>query len=79
MAKKYHLPVIAITGSIEPGAEAVLAEGIDAVAAITPGPISLAKAMERAGALVTDCAERVMRLLVVGGKISSGQTPAQGG
>ncbi|MGI6143137.1 MAG: glycerate kinase [bacterium] len=79
LAKKYQLPVIAITGSIEPGAEAVLAEGIDAVAAITPGPISLAKAMERAGALVTDCAERVMRLLVVGGKISSGQTPAQGG
>ena len=71
LAKRYHLPVIAIAGSIEPGAEAVFGAGIDAVVAIPPGPMTLAEAMEGAGKLVADCAEGVMRLLLVGGKISS--------
>jgi len=75
LAKRYHIPVVAIAGSIEPGGEAVFAEGIDAVAAIPPGPLSLAEAMAGAGELVADCAERVMRLLLVGRKIASGYPP----
>jgi len=70
LAQKYDIPVIAIVGSMEPGAEIVYSQGIDAVMPITPGPISLAEAMERAEELMPAAAERAMRLLMVGLSLS---------
>ncbi len=69
LARKYNVPVIAIVGSIEPGAEAVYSEGIDALMAITSGPMSLTKAMAKSAELITAASERAMRLLTVGAKL----------
>jgi glycerate kinase len=66
LAKKYHLPVLALVGSIGPGAEKVYEAGIDAIMSITPGPVSLEEAMARAGELVGDAAARAMRLIMLG-------------
>lgn len=48
LAAKHHVPVIAIAGSIAPGAEAVFAEGINALHAIVPAPCTLQEALDNA-------------------------------
>ncbi len=53
---------IAIAGSIGPGAEGLLDEGLSSYFSIMNGPMALADAMENAASLVADTAERVMRL-----------------
>ena len=63
-------PVLALAGSIGPGAEAVLEQGIDAYFSICPGPISLDQAIEQAGTLL----ERATEQAVQG--VSSRRTPA---
>lgn len=62
-AKKHNLPVLALVGSIGPGAEKVLTEGIDAVMSIVPGPMSLEEAIKQAPALVEDAAGRAVRII----------------
>ena len=49
LARSLHCPVLALAGSIGPGAEAVLEHGIDAYFSICPGPISLDQAIAQAG------------------------------
>lgn len=66
VAKKYHLPVIALVGSIALGADRIQEAGIDAVMSITPGPLSLKESMTRAGELLADAAARALRLVLVG-------------
>lgn len=68
VAKKYDLPVLAIVGSIGPGAEKVYEAGIDAIMSITPGPISLEEAMTLTEELVTDATVRAMRLIMMGSR-----------
>ena len=68
LAKKHNLPVLAIVGSIGPGAEKVYEAGIDAIMSITPGPISLEEAMTLTEELVTDAAIRAMRLIMMGSR-----------
>lgn len=63
LAKKYNLPVLAIAGSIGPGAEKVLAEGIDAYMSIITRPMSLEEAVRQAPGLVADAAERALRIM----------------
>ncbi len=65
-AKIYGVPVVAIVGSIGPGAEAVYEEGIDALLSIAPGPISLEESMQRAGELLTDAAHTALCLFKLG-------------
>ncbi len=65
LAKKHHLPVLTIVGSIGPGAEKAYEAGIDAIMSITPGPISLDEAMARAGELVSDATTRAMKLIML--------------
>jgi glycerate kinase len=65
LAKKYRLPVLAIAGSIGPGADKAYETGIDAIMSITPGPISLDESMARAGELISDAAARAMRLIIL--------------
>lgn len=67
MAKKYHLPVLAVVGSIGPGAEKTYEAGIDAIMSIVPAPLSLDEAMARAGELVSDAVSRAMRLIMLNG------------
>ena len=63
-AKDFGLPVIAITGEIGNGYSAVYREGIDTVFSIAPGPITFSQSTEMAEQLITDVAERAMRLFI---------------
>ncbi|PGH36946.1 glycerate kinase [[Emmonsia] crescens] len=65
-AKKHGLPVIALAGTVGPDAAANYLIGIDAFASIMQGPISLEVAMADAERLLTDAAESVMRVLMLG-------------
>jgi glycerate kinase len=61
MAKRYHLPVIAIVGSKGTACETVYAHGIDAVFSILDKPMTLETAMHDSAELVANCAENIMR------------------
>ncbi|MCL6478571.1 MAG: glycerate kinase [Peptococcaceae bacterium] len=63
LAKKHNLPVLAIVGSIGPGAEKVLKEGIDAIMSVIPGPMSLEEAIRQAPGLVKDASGRAVRIM----------------
>lgn len=65
-AKKYGVPVIAIVGGLGKGWENIYRMGITGVSVTAPGPISLEDAMANAGPLITDAAERAMRLFMAG-------------
>jgi len=65
-AKEFGLPVIAITGEIGDGYQAVYEQGIDAVFSIAPGPISFSQSVKMAETLTADVAERAMRLFICG-------------
>lgn len=61
-ARKYGIPVVAISGSIGKGAEAVYEKDIDAVISIMNRPMELSEALERGPQLIEEAAENVMRL-----------------
>ena len=69
-ALKYHVPVIALTGSLGPGAEVLYNKGISAIFPISDGPISLEESLSRAPQLISSAAERVARALLIGGQLS---------
>jgi glycerate kinase len=61
LARSLRCPVLALAGSIDPGAEAVLEHGVDAYFSICPGPIGLDQAIEHAEALLERAAEQAVR------------------
>jgi len=66
IAKRYGKPVICISGSLEPGAEAVYEQGIDALAATVCSIESLEYCMQHAEMLLENTTARVCRTLRVG-------------
>lgn len=68
-AKRLGIPVVGISGSLGSGFQDVHDYGIDGLSAITSGPMTLDEASQRAGELITNTAEQVMRLLNVGGQL----------
>jgi len=66
VAKRYSLPVLALAGSLGDNYQVVYTLGVDAVAALTPGPMPLTYAMEHGSALMSDATERALRLIRVG-------------
>ncbi|MBO8138847.1 MAG: glycerate kinase [Desulfotomaculum sp.] len=68
-AAKYNLPVIAIAGSIGPGAAKLYELGIDSIVTIASGPLTLKEAMADAAELTTSASERTFRLLKIGQKM----------
>lgn len=68
-AKKFGKPVLAIVGDIGAGAEAVYAHGVDAIMSTVNRAMPLDEAMGRSGELLEDAAERVMRIVRLGGQI----------
>lgn len=64
-AKRLKVPVVAIVGEIAGDSREFYAHGIDAVMSITPGPVSLRKAMSNAEKLTADAAERALRLILI--------------
>ena len=65
-AKERGIPVIVLAGTIGPGAESVYGTGIRAFLSILDGPSSLEEAMKGARKLVTNGAEKAMRIVQLG-------------
>lgn len=61
LARSIGCPTLALAGSLGPGAEAVLDQGIDAYFSICTGPMSLDDAMTHAGELLERAAEQAVR------------------
>jgi len=68
-AKRYHLPVIALAGTIGENARTNLACGIDSYTSILSAPCTLAEAIKNTPEILRDSAEQVMRTLIVGWKL----------
>jgi len=64
-ARIYHIPVIALAGSLGPGIQEVIDMGVKSVVPICPGPMTLEDAMKHAPALLADTAERILRLICI--------------
>ena len=68
-AKFYQLPVVALAGTIGQDAPINFDHGIDSFASILEAPCTLLDAIATASELVTNAAERVTRLLLVGQRL----------
>jgi glycerate 2-kinase len=68
-AKSYELPVIALVGTVGEGAEINLQHGIDYFTSILTHPCGLNEAIDQTASLLTDAAEQIARLLLVGKQI----------
>jgi glycerate kinase len=64
-AGKYGIPVVALVGSIGEGASTVYDHGIKGFMSIVPRPVPLSYCLENATPLLSDAAERLVRLLTV--------------
>ncbi|MDA8442819.1 MAG: glycerate kinase [Peptococcaceae bacterium] len=71
LAQRYGVPVVAIGGSLGPGAEALYALGIAGIVPATCRPMELAEAMRDAGNLVTLATRNAMELIKLGHTITS--------
>jgi len=65
LAKRYGLPVLALAGGLGNGYQKVYELGVDGIAVLPSGPMTLPYAMEHAAALTTDATERMLRVLRV--------------
>lgn len=70
-AKRFGLPVIAIAGTIGPGARVNYDVGIDAYTCILQRPTTLEDAIQEAERLTKESAEGVMRMVVIGRMLAS--------
>ncbi|HVJ47826.1 glycerate kinase [Desulfitobacterium sp.] len=68
-ALKHAKPVLAIVGSIGPGAEALYDQGLSSIVSIVNGPMTLEKSMEEAYELTIEATERTFRVLQMGQQI----------
>lgn len=66
IAKKYNIPVIAITGTIGKGADLNYRAGIDAYISIIQKPTTLEKAMIKAPQWIEESIEAVLRQVAIG-------------
>lgn len=73
-AKTYGVPVIALAGTIGPGASANLQHGIDAMSSILRKPCQLENAIAEAHRLIVQASENAMRMVAVGTKLGE-RTP----
>ncbi|WP_406688317.1 glycerate kinase [Saccharopolyspora sp. ID03-671] len=65
-AKRHGKPVIALCGTIGPGADTSYEHGIDAITGILTGPVALPDAITKAPRLITDATARTLRMLLLG-------------
>ena len=66
LARSLGCPTIALVGTIGPGAEAVLTEGVDAYFTLCPGPTGLDQATARAAEWLERAAEQAVRAFAAG-------------
>lgn len=65
IAKKYHLPVIAIAGSIGDDYEKLYESGFDAIFSIVDKPMTMEQAVENSKVLLEAATERIFRTLAL--------------
>ena len=63
LAKRYGLPVLALAGGLGNGYQKVYELGVDSIAVLPSGPMTLPHAMEHAATLTTDATQRMLRVL----------------
>jgi len=63
LAKRYKVPVLALAGSLGDNYQKVYELGVDGIAVLPSGPMTLQYAMEHAATLTTDATERMLRIL----------------
>jgi len=63
LAKRYNVPVLALAGSLGDNYQKVYELGVDGIAVLPSGPMTLSYAMEHAAMLTTDATERMLRVL----------------
>lgn len=73
--RKYGVPAVAVTGSMEPGAESLFDCGIDSIITTVNGVMPLEEALERAEELYLDAARRMFRMLRAGMRLSGPGRP----
>jgi glycerate kinase len=66
LAKKYHLPVLVIAGSLGEHYQELYHLGIDGLTVLPTGPMSLATAMEQADRLTSEATARMLRIFQIG-------------
>ncbi len=66
LAKQYGLPVLAIAGSLEEHYQELYTLGLDGIAVLPSGPMTLAEAMEQAARLTAEATERALRIFRAG-------------
>jgi glycerate 2-kinase len=66
LAKKYKLPVLALTGGLGEQYKGLYDLGIDAITVLPSGPMPLVYAMEHAYLLTSEATERALKLLKMG-------------
>jgi len=66
LARSLGVPCLVLAGSIGPGAEATLGEGVDAYFSLCPGPIALEEALSRTAELLERGAEQATRAFLAG-------------
>jgi len=70
VAKRYGSPVLVLAGGLGDNYRTIYALGVDAVAVLPSGPMTLKYAMEHASELMSDATERTLRILRVGTNIN---------
>ena len=65
IAKKYHVPVIAIAGKVEDGIEEIYALGVNSVFPIINKPMDLSEALDQADQLIVSCVENIIRTVKI--------------
>jgi glycerate kinase len=68
-AAAFGVPVVCLSGGLEPGSEALLDQGLAALMAVVPGPMTLEACMGSAAQLTEEAAARMCRLLRVGARV----------
>jgi glycerate kinase len=71
LAKEHGKAVIAIAGSLGKGYKIMYEKGIRCMVSLTDKPMTLAKAIKNAGALLEDAAERIFRLVQLGADLKN--------
>ena len=66
LAKRYHLPVLALAGNLGENYRMVYTLGIDAIAVLPSWPMTQSYAMQHAAQLASDATERALRTLRIG-------------
>ena len=72
LAKKYNVPVLCLSGGLGKGYEDAMEHGVDALATIVPGPMTLEECMGLGLQLIEEGIIRLCLALKVGIQIGSG-------